>query len=111
VRLAKLACRAYDTNGISLSHLDVVMPPQELLQAVRRRPFSAFRLHVSDGTTYEIRHPELLMVAVASAVVGLPSANQPPPAVERYEIVNLRHIVRLEPLEMAAKPDPEGNGT
>ena len=80
------------------------MPPQDLLQAVRRRPFVAFRLHISDGTVYEVGHPELLMVAVASAVVGLPSKDQPHPAVERYEIVDLRHIVRLEPVEAAAKP-------
>jgi hypothetical protein len=83
------------------------MPPQDLLQAIRRRPFVAFRLHVSDGMVYDIRHPELLMVAVASAVVGLPSMGQPPPAVERYEIMDLRHIVRLEPLESAPAT---GNG-
>ena len=74
------------------------MPPQDLLSALRRRPFTPFRLHVSDGTTYEIRHPELLMVALASAVVGLTSAGQLFPQVERYEIVDLLHIVRLEPL-------------
>lgn len=78
------------------------MPPADLLGAVRRRPFVPFRLHVSDGTVYEIRHPELLIVALASAVVGLPSAGLPLPQVERYEIVDLGHIVRLEPLEKAA---------
>lgn len=86
------------------------MPPQDLLQALRRRPFVPFRLHVSDGTIYEIRHPELLMVAVASAVVGLPTGTQQLPQVERYEIVDLRHIVRLEPLEAQPTPGQAGDG-
>jgi hypothetical protein len=83
------------------------MPPQDLLQALRRRPFGPFKLHVSDGTVYEIRHPELFMVAVASAVVGVRSASQQPPQIERYEIVDLRHIVRLEPLDAQT---PTGDG-
>ena len=79
------------------------MPPQDLLTALRRRPFVPFRLHVSDGTVYEVRHPELLMVDLGSAVVGLGAAGQPFPQVERYEIVDLTHIVRLEPLSAEAK--------
>jgi hypothetical protein len=79
------------------------MPPQDLLQALRRRPFVPFRLHVSDGTVYEITHPELLMVAPGSAVVGLPGS-YPFPQVERYEIVAMGHIVRLEPLATAQAP-------
>jgi hypothetical protein len=78
------------------------MPPQDLLQAIRRRPFVPFRLHVSDGTVYEIRHPELFMVAVASAVVGVRSSAQQPPQIDHYEIADLRHIVRLEPLDTQA---------
>jgi hypothetical protein len=77
------------------------MPPQDLLQALRRQPFVPFRLHITDGTVYDVRHPEMLLLAVGSAVVGLPSANLPFPQVERYEIVDLLHIVRLEPLQTA----------
>jgi hypothetical protein len=84
------------------------MPPQDLLQALRRRPFVPFRLHITDGTIYDVGHPELLLLAVGSAVVGLPSAKLPLPQVERYEIVDLLHVIRLEPLEAAAKPG--GNG-
>jgi hypothetical protein len=82
------------------------MPPTDLLQALRRRPFVAFRLHVSDGTTYEVKHPEMLMVAAESAVVGLPGT--PFPLVLRWEIVALAHIVRLEPLEPAAPAKGDG---
>jgi len=77
------------------------MPPRELAQALSRRPFVPFRLHVTDGTTYDIRHPELLMVSPGSAIVGLPSATYALPLIERYEIVDLLHVVRLEPLDIS----------
>ena len=83
------------------------MPPADLLQALRRRPFEPFRLHVLDGTVYDVRHPELVMVAVASAVVGVPAAGTAPPQIDRYEVVDLRHVSRLVPLATAASP---GNG-
>lgn len=86
---------------------DFATPPADLLQALRLRPFQPFRLHVSDGMVYDVRHPEMLMVAVASTVVGLPAAGQALPQVERYEIIDLRHIVRVEP---ATPPGQAGNG-
>jgi hypothetical protein len=86
------------------------MSAQDLLTALRRRPFLPFRLYISDGATYDIRHPELVMVAVSSAVVGLPGVGQHPLPVERYDIVDLRHIVRLAPLDAQAAPGHAGDG-
>ena len=34
------------------------MIAEDLLEILRRRPFRPLRLHMSDGTTYDIRHPE-----------------------------------------------------
>ena len=80
------------------------MPPQPLLQALRQRPFVPFRLHVSDGTSYEIKHPDLLWLGPGYAIVGLaPATPQPGLMIERHEVVDLEHVTRLEPLEGAAK--------
>ena len=76
------------------------MPRQPLLEAIRQAPFRPFRLHLTGGTTYETRHPEMVMVGPGYAVVGLPGDS--PPAIERHEIVDLLHVIRLEPLESAA---------
>jgi hypothetical protein len=57
---------------------------------------------MSDGTIYEVRHPELVIVALGTAVVGYPSPDHPG-AAERYDIVLLRHIVRIEFIDM---PEP-----
>ncbi|HVS38784.1 MAG TPA: hypothetical protein VMS17_24725 [Gemmataceae bacterium] len=77
------------------------MPPAELLKLLRRQPFVPFRIHLSDGITYEIKHPDLVLVGLASATVGFPAASDPR-LYDRSEIVALRQIVRLEPLEQAA---------
>ena len=83
------------------------MPPQDLLTELRRRPFVPFFLHVSDGTVYEIRHPELVVVGLASAVVCYP-AQSDPRFYERYDVVDLRHVTRLEPRPDLAPQSTEG---
>jgi hypothetical protein len=73
------------------------MAPADLLALLRSRPFVPFRIEMTDGTTYEIRHPDLVLVALATIVVGYPDARNPTVA-ERYDIVSMRHIIRLEPM-------------
>lgn len=77
------------------------MPPEELLALVRRRPFVPFRIHLTDGTVYEVRHPELVMPGRRAAIIGFP-ADPDEPLYQRHETVALIHIVRLEPLEASA---------
>ncbi len=82
------------------------MAPNDVLQALRKRPFEPFRIEVSDGSAYEVRHPELVMVGLASLSIGIPPTGQDKPVYERVETVSLRHVVKLLPLP-AAVP---GNG-
>lgn len=77
------------------------MPPLDLLQALRKRPFEPFRLSISDGSSYDVRHPELVMVGLGSLVIGVPAAGQPG-LYERYETIALNHIVKMLPLEAPA---------
>jgi hypothetical protein len=78
------------------------MPSAELLQMLRNRPFAPFRIHLADGTTYEIRHPELVLVGTASAIVAFPDPERPG-LYRSWEIVDLRHIGRLERIEPATQ--------
>ena len=84
------------------------MPPLDLLQALDKRPFVPFRIHVSDGTAYDVRHPELVMVGLGSLVIGVPATGQPR-LYERYETIALTHIVKMLPLPLEASA-PAGNG-
>ena len=54
--------------------------PEELWQRLHSQPFEPFRICLSDGTAYEIPHPELVMVGRRSAVVGITEARQAPPS-------------------------------
>jgi hypothetical protein len=80
------------------------MSATDLLSVLHAQPFRPIRLCMSDGTRYEVRHPDLVIVALATAVVGYPSADYPG-AAARYDIVSLRHIVRIEFIET---PEPAG---
>ena len=75
---------------------------EDLLEVLRQRPFQPFRIHVSDGIIYEVRHPELVLVGRSKAVVFFPDPRRPPPAFDKYETVSLLHITRLEPIESLA---------
>ena len=89
-------------NCRSLDLGDVVMSQQDLLEMLRKRPFQMFRIHVTDGTVYEIRHPEMMVVGRTKALVFFPPEGLSLPAIDRFEFVALLHITRLEPVEFAA---------
>lgn len=73
------------------------MTQEELQEVARRRPFAPFRLTVSTGATYDVRHPDLIMVGRRSAVIGL--VNEPSgTAYDRFVSVDLMHFVSIEEL-------------
>jgi hypothetical protein len=76
------------------------MPPDEIKEKLQHRPFEPFRIVLDDGTAYEIRHPELLLLGKRSAVIGL-TGNPADTLYDRYITVALLHITRLEPLDSA----------
>jgi hypothetical protein len=78
------------------------MPPEELAAILDRRPFEPFRVFLSDGTVYEARHPELVLLGKRSAVIGITQGdNGTRPLYERNTTFSLLHVVRLEPFEAA----------
>jgi hypothetical protein len=77
------------------------MSSEDILALLRRRPFVPFRLVTTDGTTYEVRHPEWLMPGRRSVVVGV--RDQPSEAVyDQFIVISLLHVQRLEPIETPA---------
>ena len=72
------------------------MSPNQVLAHLRREPFQPFRIYISDGASYEVRHPENALVTrtdVAIAVDGTPDLP------ERMVYCDPLHITRIEPLE------------
>jgi hypothetical protein len=86
----------------------LIMRLQELREAVGRRPFVPFRVVMTDGANVEVRHPELCMLGEhGSAIIGVPSAGSTEPLYNRHVIVDISHIVRLEPQPTSVS----GNGS
>ena len=75
------------------------MRPEDILQLLRRRPFEPFRLHLSDGSSFEIGHPELAIVERSKVIVGVPGPEGPDGPVERTVFCALIHITRIEPAD------------
>jgi hypothetical protein len=84
-----------------------IMTHEELHRFARQQPFQPFRVVLTTGDTYDIRHPDLIMVGRRSAVLGLVKN----PAATTYDLfftVDLLHIVGVE--ELPPTPPPSANG-
>ena len=75
------------------------MRSDDVLRLVRRRPFEPFRIHLSDGTVYQIKGPEMAIVERSTVHVGVPLPGQTDTLIE--VVVSLLHITRLEPTGIA----------
>jgi hypothetical protein len=83
------------------------MTPEELRDELRQQPFQPFRLVMSDGEGYDIRHPDLLWIGKRTAYVGL--TGQPGQTFfERAVKVDLLHVIRIVPLDAATTPPANG---
>jgi hypothetical protein len=80
---------------------------EEIQDVLRREPFTPFRVFVSDGATYDVRHPELCVPGRRCLFIGMPAAGTTEPVFDRHAIVDLAHVTRLEPLAASAV---SGNG-
>lgn len=76
------------------------MDPNEILTLLRQRPFEPFRIHVLDGRTYDITHPELCLVTRRTLHIGVPPSSTGP--AQRAELVAVLHVSRIEPLAGAS---------
>jgi hypothetical protein len=82
-----------------------LQPYRELLAA---RPFQPFRLVMSSGQSYEVRHPEMAMLTRTSMLVGIDDTDEGVPA--EFKICSLLHVTTIEPLS-AARSGPKGEGS
>ncbi len=75
------------------------MTVQTFRDLLAQRPFKPFRLVMSSGQTYEVRHPEMAMLTRTSILVGIDVADDGVPA--EFKICSLLHVTAVEPLESA----------
>lgn len=70
------------------------MEAEELHEKLRTHPFESFRIYVTDGHHYDIKHPEQIMISKRVSYVGI-SKNGDGPFQKIASISNV-HITRVE---------------
>ncbi|MBL8798760.1 MAG: hypothetical protein JNM56_33010 [Planctomycetia bacterium] len=71
------------------------MDPKDIQRYLRRQPFAPFRLVTSGGTTYDIKHPEMVLLSRRAVDIGL-SSDPADTIAEHIVTVSLVHVQRLE---------------
>jgi hypothetical protein len=66
-----------------------------------QRPFQPFRLVMSSGKSYEVRHPEMAMLTRSDILVGVDETEDGVPA--EFMICSLLHVSAIEPLSSPAE--------
>ena len=72
------------------------MTVQTFRDLLSARPFKPFRLVMSSGQTYDVRHPEMAWLTRTSILVGIDDADDGIPA--EFKICSLLHVTAVEPV-------------
>lgn len=75
------------------------MTVQTFREVLAQRPFRPFRLVMSSGQTYEVRHPEMAWLTRTDLLVGVGETDEGVPA--EFRIYSLLHVATIEPLNPA----------
>ncbi len=70
------------------------MTVQTFRELLTQRPFKPFRLVMSSGQTYEVRHPEMAWLTRTSILVGVDETEDGVPA--EFKICSLLHVTAVE---------------
>jgi hypothetical protein len=75
------------------------MAPQDLDSELHKKTFQPFRIVTTAGKTYDImeRDIPMLWLGKRTVLIGF-RVPETDPYFDRYEVVSLVHIVRLEPI-------------
>ena len=76
------------------------MTVQTFRNLLTDRPFKPFRLIMSSGQAYEVRHPEMAMVTKSDVLVGIDIEDDGVPA--EFKICSMLHVTAVEPIEPTA---------
>jgi hypothetical protein len=70
------------------------MTLETLRAMLTRRPFEPMRVKMSNGETFEIRHPEMATLTKTALIIVLPEPDGSPS--EHFEVCSYLHIASVE---------------
>ena len=72
------------------------MTTEAFRKILKRQPFQPFRLVMSSGKCYDVRHPEMAWLLKNDVLVGVDVENDGLPA--EFDICPLFHVATIEPI-------------
>jgi hypothetical protein len=78
----------------------------DLREQLERKPFRPLRLHLTDGSVFDVSHPDMAIAGHAALTLSLPPAL----GLERDAVIDLLPIMSLEVLSTSGPPAPPGTG-
>jgi hypothetical protein len=79
---------------------EMTVTVQNFCDLLTAKPFKPFRLVLSSGQAYDVRHPEVAFLSRTSIYIGIDVADDNVPA--DYKMCSLLHVTAVEPLNTAA---------
>lgn len=76
------------------------MRVQVFRELLTRQPFRPFRLVMSSGQSYEVRHPEMAFLTRSDMLIGVGETEEGVPA--EFRICSLLHVATIEPLQVVS---------
>ena len=70
--------------------------PEDIRDLSKKQPFQSFRMHMSNGQSYDVNHPELAMVTRGTIVVSKPVPGSEEPIGEGIHPVSVLHVNNIE---------------
>lgn len=71
------------------------MAPNDIRDGQSARPFAPFRMHMSNGMSVDVRHPEMIVVGDEAITVGVSDEKTGKIGIKYFSIINVNVI---EPL-------------
>ncbi len=75
------------------------MHPSKVRDHLKAEPFRPIRVHISDGSSYDIRHPEMAFVTAFQVIIALEMSEDDLP--DKVVFCDPVHITRIEPIDGA----------
>jgi hypothetical protein len=79
------------------------MRPEKLEELLKRRPYVPIRLHLSDGTTFDIKHPELALLTRSTVDIGV-TEKEGTTIADRVVYCSLLQVAKVENLDGHTTP-------
>ena len=82
------------------------MNAKDLLEILRTRPIRPFKVHLSDGRSFDVRHPEQVLVSRSKMILGI-GEDQEYHVPDTFEHISLMHISGVTETEQPSTRQPQ----